>query len=62
MLYEVAWNRALIMVLGSSTYAYTIMLATFLFGLALGAWLGTLLPSKSLRHCWPRLFVKFASP
>jgi spermidine synthase len=41
MLYEVAWSRTLVMVLGSSTYAYTIMLATFLSGLAIGAWLGT---------------------
>jgi spermidine synthase len=39
MAYEVAWSRTLVLVLGSSTYAYTIMLATFLSGLALGAWL-----------------------
>ena len=37
MLYEVAWSRALVLVLGSSTYAYTAMLTTFLLGLALGA-------------------------
>jgi spermidine synthase len=41
MLYEVAWNRALVLVLGSSTYSYTTMLTTFLVGLTLGAWLGT---------------------
>src|SRR5207247_3173195 len=41
MLYEVAWTRVLVLVLGSSTYAYTIMLTTFLLGLALGAWLAT---------------------
>lgn len=41
MLYEVAWSRVLVLVLGSSTYAYTIMLTTFLLGLALGAWLAT---------------------
>ncbi len=40
MLYEVAWSRLLILVLGSSTYSYTIMLTTFLLGLALGAWIG----------------------
>jgi spermidine synthase len=33
---EVAWSRALILVLGSSVYAVTIVLATFLAGLALG--------------------------
>jgi spermidine synthase len=41
MLYEVAWNRALVLVIGSSTYSYTTMLTTFLVGLTLGAWLGT---------------------
>jgi spermidine synthase len=41
MLYEVAWTRALVLVLGSSTYSYTTMLTTFLVGLTLGAWLGT---------------------
>lgn len=40
MMYEVAWSRLLVLVLGSSTYSYTIMLATFLLGLALGAWIG----------------------
>ncbi|HEU5319193.1 MAG TPA: fused MFS/spermidine synthase, partial [Methylomirabilota bacterium] len=40
MLYEVAWSRLLVLVLGSSTYSYTIMLATFLLGLAAGAWIG----------------------
>ncbi len=40
MVYEVAWSRLLVLVLGSSTYSYTIMLTTFLAGLALGAWLG----------------------
>ena len=37
MAYEIAWTRALSLVLGSSTYAFTAMLATFLVGLALGA-------------------------
>lgn len=40
MLYEVAWSRLLVLVLGSSTYSYTIMLTTFLLGLAIGAWIG----------------------
>ena len=40
MLYEVAWTRVLVLVLGSSVYAYTIMLMTFLLGIALGAWAG----------------------
>ena len=35
--YEIAWTRALSLVLGSSTYAFAAMLTTFLFGLAAGA-------------------------
>jgi spermidine synthase len=37
MLYEVAWTRALGLVLGSSTYAFTAMLLAFLVGIALGS-------------------------
>lgn len=37
MAYEVAWTRALALTVGSSTYAFTAMLATFLVGLAAGA-------------------------
>jgi spermidine synthase len=43
MLYEVAWTRALALVIGSSTYAFTSMLVAFLSGIAAGsalyAWL-----------------------
>lgn len=35
--YEVLWTRVLSLVLGSSVYAFTIMLATFLVGLGLGS-------------------------
>lgn len=37
MLYEVAWTRALALIIGSSTYAFTSMLAGFLVGIAVGA-------------------------
>ncbi len=37
MLYEVAWTRTLTMVLGTTTFAFTTMLATFLLGIALGS-------------------------
>jgi spermidine synthase len=37
MIYEVAFTRALLMVIGSTTYAFTVMLSTFLIGLALGS-------------------------
>ena len=36
MTYEVAWTRALTAVIGSSTYAFAIMLVTFLVGIAFG--------------------------
>jgi spermidine synthase len=36
MSYEIAWTRLLVVTVGSSTYAFTLMLATFLAGIALG--------------------------
>jgi len=35
--YEISWTRLLSTMLGSSTYAFTLMLATFLAGIALGS-------------------------
>jgi spermidine synthase len=37
LIYEVAWTRTLLMVIGSSTYAFTVMLATFLIGIFAGS-------------------------
>ncbi|MBI3449938.1 MAG: fused MFS/spermidine synthase [Acidobacteria bacterium] len=37
MVYEIAWTRVLALVIGSSVYAFTVMLTTFLVGLAAGA-------------------------
>jgi len=54
MMYEVGWTRALSLVLGSSTYAFTTMLVAFLMGLAAGSalfarwWGGRPLPVWSL--------------
>jgi predicted membrane-bound spermidine synthase len=39
MLYEVAWTRLLGLALGSSTHAYSLMLATFISGIAVGGWI-----------------------
>src|SRR3974390_754745 len=36
MICQVSWTRAFALLLGSSTYAFTIVLATFLLGLAAG--------------------------
>ena len=38
MLYEVAWTRILALSLGSSTRAFSLMLITFISGIAVGAW------------------------
>jgi spermidine synthase len=37
MVYEVAWTRALLMVIGSTTFAFTIMLSVFLTGIFAGS-------------------------
>jgi spermidine synthase len=37
MIYEVCWTRTLLMVVGSSTYAFTVMLSAFLIGIFVGS-------------------------
>ena len=37
MVYQVAWNRIFSLVLGSSVYAFSLIVTTFILGLALGA-------------------------
>lgn len=37
LIYEVVWTRVLTLIIGSSTYAFTVMLSTFLVGIALGS-------------------------
>ena len=50
MMYEVAWTRALSAMIGSSTYAFSIMLVTFLVGIALGSSIaGRRRPAANLR-------------
>jgi spermidine synthase len=39
MVYEVAWTRTLLMVIGSSTFAFSVMLVTFLTGIFCGSYL-----------------------
>jgi spermidine synthase len=39
MVYQVVWTRSLSLILGTSTYAFTTMLATFLLGIAIGSFL-----------------------
>jgi spermidine synthase len=50
MAYEVSWTRSLTALIGSSTYAFAIMLVTFLIGIAAGSsWAGRFRPRASLR-------------
>ena len=44
---EVVWTRALLLTLGTTVYAFSTMLATYLLGLALGGLLGARLASRS---------------
>src|SRR6185369_6661917 len=45
-LLEVVWVRTLVLILGSSSYAFSVMLSSMLLGIALGAWLFRLLQSR----------------
>lgn len=38
LLEEIAWTRVLVMVVGGSTYAFTLILLVFLLGIGLGSW------------------------
>lgn len=52
MVYEVAWIRMLSTILGSSTYSFTLMLAAFISGIALGS----LIARRLARYEKPFLF------
>jgi spermidine synthase len=53
MAYEVAWIRLLTLVLGSSTYSFSLMLATFILGLSLG---GLFLSLRKRTEGYGRIF------
>ncbi|MBI1292267.1 hypothetical protein GC173_13675 [bacterium] len=53
MMYEVAWIRLLTLVLGSSTYSFSLMLAAFILGLSIG---GALLSLKKTRRGYTVIF------
>jgi len=46
--YEVCWMRTLSMIIGSTTYAFTLMLCAFLTGIAIGSIIFSLLPQNLL--------------
>ena len=47
LIYEVVWTRALTLVLGSTVYAVSTMLSTFMAGLAIGSYVGGKLSDRS---------------
>lgn len=47
MIYEVSFTRALLMIIGSTTYAFTIMLSTFLVGIAIGSAVGAAIADRT---------------
>jgi spermidine synthase len=63
--YEVLWTRALVFFVGNSTYAFSIMLATFLCGLAVGSLLLARLADRTRRPLvllgWLQVSIGFAA-
>ncbi len=60
MFYQVGWTRTLSLILGTNTYAFTTMLATFLTGIALGSILYRKLPktwSRTALYIGIKLFI-----
>ncbi|MFC1978886.1 fused MFS/spermidine synthase [Chloroflexota bacterium] len=53
---EVSWTRVLSMVLGSSVYAFSLMLTAFLLGIALGSAIASKFVDR-LRHLWVHFFI-----
>ena len=52
MSYQVLWTRAYVIVLGSSTYSFTVILVTFLVGLSAGSAVISMLLSRIKRPLW----------
>jgi len=47
---EVMWSRAISIATGTTTYSFTIMLASFLVGISLGSWLHALWPLRRVHE------------
>jgi len=55
---EVLYTKTLILFIGSSTYAFSIILVTFLLGIALGSWVASLFIEKiALRYAYFGVFL-----
>ena len=58
--YEVIWSRVLSLIIGSSVYAFSIMLTTFLIGLAAGAMIASRLVDRIRRPVRMFAFIEVA--
>ncbi|WP_141731080.1 fused MFS/spermidine synthase [Oligoflexus tunisiensis] len=68
MAYQTIWTRLISMVIGTTVYAFTVILAAFLLGIVLGSWLyrGWFARNSLLALAWAQLtvglFVLFSMP
>jgi len=61
MAYEVIWTKLLGLIIGPTTYSFTIVLVTFILGLALGSMIFGWLADKSSKTIWLLIFTQIAA-
>ena len=61
MAYEVIWTKLLGLIIGPTTYSFTIVLVTFILGLALGSMIFGWLADKSGKTIWLLIFTQIAA-
>jgi spermidine synthase len=61
MAYEVIWARLLGLIVGPTTYSFTIVLVTFILGLALGSMIFGWLGDRVKRPIWLLLYTQIAA-
>src|SRR5262245_33034940 len=60
LVYQVVWFKQLQFVLGSSTFAVSMTVASFFFGLSIGSWLGGKLADRVRRPLGAYAFLEFS--
>jgi len=61
MSYEVIWTKLLGLIVGPTTYSFTIVLVTFILGLALGSMIFGWLGDKTKKPLWLLIFTQIAA-
>jgi len=61
MAYEVMWTKLLGLIVGPTTYSFTIVLVTFIIGLALGSMIFGWLADRTGRTIWLLIFTQLAA-